>query len=176
MGCHTWFKVKRSNDQILSIAQQALNINAKYMDANSIEFWQSQIDTNCTDQLFEFIEDYTDYYVYEIDGMQCIFEHIDDYAIRIYNEKFSTNVRKYDSFWSNNRSMFEDYSDEPRIGGYPERIIRSYDDMLDFMKTGYIDSRDQHYMFRYDESRYPKFMAGIKQFFINHPDGIITFG
>jgi hypothetical protein len=48
--------------------------------------------------------------------------------------------------------------------------------MVEFMKTGHIDEDGNNYQFYYDENRIEKVMDGIKQFFINHPEGIITFG
>lgn len=95
-------------------------------------------------------------------------------------EEYSENLRYaeickelYDNHIIN---KLESYSDEPRISGDPDRIIRSYEDMLDFMKTGYDREDGKHFDFYYDEERYPLFMVGIEIFFEKHPDGIIHFG
>ena len=73
----------------------------------------------------------------------------------------------------------EEIGDEPRIGGYPDRVVRSYEDMEDFMSTGFDGEhcgKPYHFDFYYDQERKEQIMEGIKNFFKKHPEGIICFG
>jgi len=108
---------------------------------------------------------------------------VEDWSLMQYNKKHGTKHKsKYDKAVYN-KIKLEVYSDEPRIGGYPTTVIRSYKEMLAFMRTGYTDRyksggkwKEKHYDFYYDKKRRSTFMKGIKTFFERHPDGIITFG
>jgi hypothetical protein len=50
-------------------------------------------------------------------------------------------------------SRYENDSDEPRIGGYPDNIITSENEMLEFIKTGYTDEDGKHYKFYFEPGR-----------------------
>ena len=95
----------------------------------------------------------------------------------LYNKKHNLNFTQFSDVIDAIFYLYiESYSDEPRIGGYPGNIIKSYDEMVEFIKTGYTNSEGEKFEFYYEKERYPKFMEGIQQFFTKHPDGIITFG
>ncbi len=64
----------------------------------------------------------------------------------------------------------------PRISGYPDKVIHSYEEMVMFMNTGFVDEEGKQHDFYWQPERYDFIMAGINRFFTNHPDGIITFG
>ncbi len=71
------------------------------------------------------------------------------------------------------------WADEPRIAGYPENIITSYYEMIEFIKNGFIDENNYHYAFYYwdnSEIHKQKVLEQIKQFFVDNPGGIIVFG
>ena len=67
-------------------------------------------------------------------------------------------------------------TDEPRIGGYPEIIIKSADEMFKAMETGLINSEGKHFNFYLDKERENYIRNNIIKFFDKHPDGIIEFG
>ena len=93
------------------------------------------------------INDYImDYYFYVIKGVPMLFKH------------------------------YENGTDEPRIGGYPENVITSEDEMLEFIKTGFTREDGKHFGFHIEEERRDRIFRHIKDFFKKHPDGIITFG
>jgi len=67
-------------------------------------------------------------------------------------------------------------TDEPRIGGYPDTIIKSADEMFKAMETGLTNWEGKHCIFRWDKDREEKIRTNIIEFFKAHPDGIIEFG
>jgi hypothetical protein len=67
-------------------------------------------------------------------------------------------------------------TDEPRIGGYPDTIIKSADEMFKAMETGLINWEGKHFNFYWDKEREDYIRNNITEFFKNHPDGIIEFG
>ena len=66
--------------------------------------------------------------------------------------------------------------DEPRIGGYPDTIIRSADEMFKVMETGLLNWEGKHFNFYWDKDREQYIRNNILEFFKAHPDGIIEFG
>ncbi len=173
MGCHTWFSVpyKTDKEEIIKLAQEFLN-KSEYMSLGHKQMYQWAIDNKIEEPVCELAS-------FEIDcnrqGEWSLYKDVKDFSIEKHNEKSGLSIDKYD-YDACEKAGIESYSDEPRIGGYPDRIIRSYDDMIDFMSTGFTDDSGKHYDFYYDKERKEDFMSGIKQFFINHPQGIITFG
>jgi hypothetical protein len=67
-------------------------------------------------------------------------------------------------------------TDEPRIGGYPDTIIRSAEEMFKAMETGLINWEGEHFNFHWDKEREDWIRNNITEFFKTHPDGIIEFG
>lgn len=67
-------------------------------------------------------------------------------------------------------------TDEPRIGGYPDTIIKSSDEMFKAMETGLINWEGKHFNFYWDKNREEYIRNNIVEFFNMHPDGIIEFG
>ena len=67
-------------------------------------------------------------------------------------------------------------TDEPRIGGYPDTIIKSADEMFKAMDTGLVNCDGKHFNFYWDKDREDYIRKNIFDFFNAHPDGIIEFG
>jgi hypothetical protein len=67
-------------------------------------------------------------------------------------------------------------TDEPRIGGYPDTIIKSTDEMFKAMETGLLNWEGKHFNFYWDKDREQYIRNNILEFFKAHPDGIIEFG
>lgn len=175
MGCHTWFSVPYKTDkrEIIEIAQEYV-FTTKYITKGHKKMYQFAIDNELIEPVCELASIETDC-VHRENSEWILYKDIRDYSVEEYNKKHGTNYHKYDKFFNEN-DVIESYSDEPRIGGYPDKIIHSYDEMVEFMKTGFNNEGGQHYDFYFDEDRIEKAMEGIKQFFVNHPSGIITFG
>jgi len=176
MGCHTWFSVpyKTDKNEIIELAKQYLVKN--YQTDDFQKMYEYAIIEELQDVVCQFASDECDCGHYE---NWILYKDVYDYSLELYNKDHDTSYSKYDNFFREN-DVLESYSDEPRIGGYPERIIRSYDEMVEFIKTGHDEYERNgeviHCDFYIDENRIEKVMNGIKEFFIKHPDGIITFG
>ena len=67
-------------------------------------------------------------------------------------------------------------TDEPRIGGYPDTIIKSADEMFKAIETGLVNWEEKHFNFYWDKDREDYIRKNIVDFFNAHPDGIIEFG
>jgi hypothetical protein len=68
-------------------------------------------------------------------------------------------------------------SDEPRIGGYPETIIKSADEMFEAIEKGlYSESLGKQVFFHIDNDRKEYVYNMINNFFKENPEGIIIFG
>lgn len=173
MGCHTWFSVPYKTDkkEIIEFAQNFLD-NDEHMTDGYKEMYQFAIDNGLEEPICELAEIPT----------RCsqsmnwiLYKDVTDFSLENYNKLHSTNYDKYDDFFGDN-DILESYSNEPRIGGYPDNIIRSYDEMVDFMTSGFVGVDGKKHEFRLDLDRKDRVMKGIKTFFTNHPLGIITFG
>lgn len=66
--------------------------------------------------------------------------------------------------------------DAPRIGGYPNTIIKSADEMFEAMEKGLVNWKGIHYNFYWDKQKEEYIRNNITEFFKSHPDGIIEFG
>jgi len=178
MGCHTWFSVPyiEGEEKITELAQKYIDQNTAkgYLTPDYAKMYQYAIDNKLLSIIKELAAGITN--TTERDNKWILYKDINDYSVELYNNKNGTTYGNHDRFFNDNPGLIENYSDEPRIGGYPENVIESYDQMIEFMKTGFTDEKGNHHDFYYEESRKDNFMLGIKQFFINHPKGIITFG
>lgn len=173
MGCHTWFSVPYKTDkkEIIELAQKWLN-TVDHVSPGHKKMYQWAIDNEIVEPVCELATFETDCNREGNDWV--IYKDVTAYSVEKYNLEHGTNIDKYD-YEARNAANIESYSDEPRIGGYPDKRIHSYDEMVEFMKTGHTNEYG-HYDFELDETRKEMVMNGIKQFFINHPQGIITFG
>ena len=174
MGCHIWFSVPYTTDksEILKLAQQSID-NDKYFSDSEKEMYQYAIDKELKDPVCNLVMCFVDAREYHD---WIIYADVTKYSLIEYNKEHGTNYASIYEPDVYGKIGLESYSDEPRIGGYPDNVIHSYDEMIEFMKTGFDKEDGKHYDFNYDETRIEKVMDGIKSFFIKHPDGIITFG
>jgi hypothetical protein len=185
MGCHTHFSVPliKGKEEILKQAQAYVNKFEKSLSYKQL--YQYAIDNELHDPVCDLV-----------DGIHSsnwvIYQTIGDWAVKQYNQFNGTNYKMYYDAPTKVRDSLEKYPDSPRIGGYPETIIRSYDEMVKAIETGlegeyYNCEKDNFdkriYYFHFDtpdgieEVEFKnKIMQGIKTFFELHPDGIITFG
>lgn len=84
------------------------------------------------------------------------------------------DLSKIDNTWT----LYKDInlSNEPRITGYPETIIRSEEEMLKAMENGLPGEDGELNQFYYDEDRKPRILKQINKFFKDNPKGVIIFG
>lgn len=172
MGCHTWFSVpyKTDKNEILKIAQSWID-TSDISDGHK-KMYQWAIDNEIEEPVCELASYSTDC-TYENNWV--LYKDAYDYNVEKYNLENNTSIDKYDQE-ACKKANIKSYSNEPRIGGYPDTIITSYDKMVKFMEDGFIDNKGKHYSFYYDEDKKESFMNDIKEFFENFSDGIITFG
>jgi hypothetical protein len=173
MGCHTWFSVPLTTDRkkILWIAQKSVD----EMDVHPTTkmMYQYAIDSELVDPVCNLAASYSNSGTWED---WIIYQGVLDYSLSQYNKEHNTKYDRWKDYEIVYSLNLESYSDEPRIGGYPNRVIHSYDDMVKFMSTGHDDEDGDHYDFYFEEDRIENVMEGIKTFFEKHPYGIITFG
>ena len=149
MGCHTWYKklVTNNQEEIVKRVRDVIAVSKHY---DWYEF------TNLKD-LFEsneeWIREIAEYVYDSVDGLVNV-----NGTYGIYD-----GANGYDT-------------DEPRIGGYPDTIIKSADEMFKAMEDGLIGCQGNHFNFYWDESRDERIRKNIIDFFKAHPDGIIEFG
>jgi hypothetical protein len=150
MGCHTWYKVPvvKGEEEV----KKELRANLERWRKAS--WWDAECEAEVPKRLQaietldpEWLDGGSDYYFYVVNGVPGLY-------------------RRY-----------EGDSDEPRIGGYPDTIITSADQMFAFMRSGfYSDYYKKHFYFAPDGDRTERVRELITTFFQKHPDGIITFG
>lgn len=175
MGCHTWFSVPYKTDkkEIITLAQEWLN-KAGHISEGHKKMYQWAIDNEVPEPVCELAS-------FDVDGNGnidpkewIIYKGVTCLAAENYNKEHGTSIETY-NYTEIDKLDIERYSNEPRISGYPDRVIRSYDDLVNFMSTGF-DNEYGHHDFIIDEDRKERVMEGIKTFFIKHPKGVITFG
>lgn len=176
MGCHTWYSVPYKTDkkEIIDAAQKWLN-EAEHISIGHKRMYQYAIDKEIIEPILELASYY--FNLSDRDNTKWIlYKDADDYLLEKYNKENGTNIETHD-YISISKLNIDRYGDVPRIGGYPEDIIiRSHDEMVEFMKKGYTNDEGQHYDFYYNKDKETEIMSNINKFFTNYPEGIITFG
>lgn len=192
MSCATWYAVPVIKDkaEILKLAQKKLdwNILKKYMTEDRRKMYQYVIDAELLDPLGDLIEIRTDEPnepKYELSGTDwIIYQDPNDIAVQKYNAQYGTYHQYINSVPKEHLDGLDTYGNTPRIGGYPDIVIKSYDEMISFMHNGFIDEDGIPFNFWWHDFKDPKILeeekqkaiAQVKRFFTNYPDGIITFG
>jgi hypothetical protein len=149
MGCHTWYKklVTNNQDEVVKKVKDAIIVSRYY---NWYEF------TSLTD-LFE--------------SNECWEQEIAEYVYDSVNDLIKVN-----GVFGIYKSANGYDADEPRIGGYPDTIIKSAEEMFAAMEYGLIGWQGLHYNFYFSKDREEYIKKNIVDFFNAHPDGIIKFG
>jgi hypothetical protein len=149
MGCHTWYKKLITNNQetIVGKIKDVISISRSY---NWYEFTSLEDlfnnDEEWVQEIAEYVSDSIDGLI-DVDGVFGIYESANGFD-----------------------------TDEPRIGGYPETIIKSADEMFKVMETGLVNWEGKHFHFRWEKEREDFIRDNIIKFFEAHPGGIIEFG
>jgi uncharacterized protein with PIN domain len=149
MGCHTWYKklVTDNQEEIIKKVKDAIAVSKHY------DWYEVTSLKNLFESTEEWVQEIAEY-VYgsidgltEVNGLFCIYEAANGYD-----------------------------TDEPRIGGYPNTIIKSSEEMFNAMQTGLTNWEGKHFNFYWEKSREEYIRNNIIEFFKAHPDGIIEFG
>lgn len=149
MGCHTWYKklITNNQEEVIEKVRDVIFMSKYY---NWYEFTDLK---DLFESEEEWVEEISDYVYNNIDGLIKV-----NGVFGIYE-----SANGYDT-------------DEPRIGGYPDTIIKSADEMFKAMEDGLIGWKGDNYNFYWDKEREDYIRNNIIEFFKNHPDGIIEFG
>jgi hypothetical protein len=176
MGCHTRYLVPivRGKEEILALARQFFNQSAYTDDWR--QMFQYAIDKELSEPCCNLAANmlHKDHGAYITHSENWIlYGSVECRTYVEYNKLHGTNYIKYRN--SLKDTYIEHYSDEPRVGGYPEDIVRNYDQMMSLISTG-VSTENGVYQFNIPEERKEFIYNQIRVFFERHPDGIITFG
>lgn len=179
MGCHTWYSVpvKTDKKEIIELAQKFLDEH-EFLSADHKKMYQFAINNELRDVVTELASYVMDGKV--IEGEWIVYLDERHFVINEYNKtvELAEQLDYYD-FDKIDKIGLEWCGSEPRIGGYPDKIIRSYDEMIKFMDEGYhgtLHDKPHHHTFRMDDDRKDRIIGNIKRFFETYPQGVITFG
>ena len=168
MGCHTWYYkplVKGKENIINYLKVKKENYRKKdWWDEECEKQYQYFLSLGGYDVL-NFDYDFSDVKNYK-EG--------DDYDIvsyEVHSQELILKSNDDDYILYNNVQL----SDEPRIGGYPDTIIKSADEMFKAMETGLINWEGKHFNFYWDKDRENYIKNMIIKFFEDYPGGIIRF-
>jgi hypothetical protein len=170
MGSHTWYKkpLVKGKENIIKYLKE------KDESDKQKEWWNDDCekehqyflslggyDALNFDYDFSDVRDYkegSDYDIisYEIHSLELILKANDDYVL--YERANGYCI------------------DAPRIGGYPDTVIKSAEEMFKAMETGLVNWEGKHFNFYWDKNEEDYIRKNITNFFKAHPDGIITFG
>lgn len=185
MGCHTWYSVpvKTDRTEIIALAQQFINENEHIGDDHK-KMYQFAIDNELCNVVTELASYQIDAKTLE-DGSWILYKDEQKFVVDEYNKTvdLGSEVGYYD-YDEHNRLDLKWCGSEPRIGGYPDTIIQTYDQMVEFMRDGFVGQKRtgtntvaHHYVFSpMDDETRTRVMSNIKRFFETYPDGVITFG
>lgn len=148
MGCHTWYKKLVTNNQE--------DVIKKVKDVITLSKYYDWYEFTSLEDLFESNEEWL--------------EEISEY---VYD---SIDIFKVNGFFGIYESTNVYQTDEPRIGNYPDTIIKSAEEMFKAMEDGLTNVQGNHCKFYWDESRDKSIRDNITEFFKEYPDGIIEFG
>jgi hypothetical protein len=149
MGCHTHYEklVTKNQEEIIKKIKDVISVSESY---NWYEFITME---NLFHNNEEWLEEIADYVYDSINGLIEV-----DGVFSIYESTNRFNIN------------------EPRIGGFPDTIIKSSDEMFKAMKTGLVGFEGKIFNFSWDEEDDNYIRKNIIDFFKTHPDGIIRFG
>ena len=155
MGCHTWYRkpLVKGKENVQKYLTDKIEVLRKK------DWWNKECEQEALVSLVA-IEALDESMDEELLDDVCL----DNHLIFIDNEPvIFVSADGYDT-------------DEPRIGGYPDTIIKSSDEMFKAIETGLINWEGKLFNFYLDKEREGFIRKNITEFFKNHPDGVIEFG
>ena len=148
MGCHTWYEKLVTNDpKKVEESIKAIISESQYWNWYELTSLEELLESD-----EEWMEEIVDY----------VYDNID--------------IIKVNGVWGIYGDASKYCIDAPRIGGYPETIITSAEEMFKAMETGLSGCKGNHCNFYWEESRDKEIRGNITEFFNEHPNGIIRFG
>lgn len=148
MGCHTWYKNLVISDQE-KILKKINNV----------------LKTSKTYDWYE-VTDLTDFLESEEEWLEPIVDYVHD--------SLDYELEEVKGTWGLYKEV--GMSDEPRIGGYPEAIITSADEMFKAMENGLVGGNGNIFKFTHELEDEKSIKEMITNFFKEYPYGVITFG
>jgi hypothetical protein len=155
MGCHTWYKrpLVKGKENVQKYLREKIDIMRKK------DWW----DDGCEKEA-----------ILSLNAIGVLDENMDEEL------KDLLTLDNHLEFINSEPTIFVGANgydiDEPRIGGYPDTIIKSADEMFEVMETGLVNWEGKHFNFYWDKERDDYIRNNIIEFFKNNPDGIIRFG
>lgn len=181
MGCHTWFYAPalEGKEEIIKLAQENLDENPDGYDESTVKMYQLAIDnellTPCK-VLAAYGREYHKYYTLIRNGKWILYKEPAKIQLDNYNKINGTDISIYDvAEIQANKIKLDYFPDDPRIDGYPDDIIDSYEKLIEVIETGLVDQYGelQEFYFTVDKEYT---LSKIKWFFDTYPGGVITFG
>ena len=183
MGCHTWYSVPvvTTKEEILKIAQEQVNEWAKepWFSESDRKWYQYAIDAELIGPVCDMCTEYKT----EESGKWILYMDITDFSLLQYNKANGTSYKSEHDVPEEEDEFLERYPDNPRIGGYPDNIIRNFAEFMEFYTKGFVDKEGEQHNFYWnikqqkgEEDQRAKILKEIEQFFEKYPQGIITFG
>lgn len=178
MGCHTWFSVPYITDreEIRKLATEHILKDLKggkrSKKWNEPDFPNNIFLKNSDDTITSYASDMIDGHTCILDGN--IYMDVLDYELMKYNERTGSNISKRDYEEIDSIGLFNLY-DCFRAYGYPDNILRSYEETIEFICTyqySGIHAIPGEPAIKTFEDTDQK----LKLFFARYPCGIITFG
>ena len=155
MGCHTWYRIPlvKGKENIQQYVREKIDADRKQ------EWWNDK----CEEEAVLTIKAITD-----------LDENMDENSAILLGAYYNIEFINKEPIIYINAYAYD--IDEPRVGGYPDTIIKSADEMFKAMENGVIDSKGNICNFYWDKDRDSYIRNNIIGFFNSHPDGIIEFG
>ena len=155
MGCHTWYRkpLVKGKENVQKYLREKIDASRKK------DWWNDECENEAIISLL---------------AIDALDENMDEELLEVVclNDKLIFINGEPQIFVGANGLD----TDEPRIGGYPDTIIRSADEMFNAMETGLVNWEEKHFNFYWDKDREEYIRKNIVDFFNAHPDGIIEFG
>lgn len=155
MGCHTWYRkpLVKGKENVQKHLRDKIEKQRKQ------KWWNEECEDEVPNRLkaIELLDENMDEDLLEMASIDSTIHFINGEPI------IFVAANGYDT-------------DEPRIGGYPDTIIKSADEMFKAMETGLVNWEGKHFNFYFDKEREEYIINNIVNFFKEHPDGIIEFG
>ena len=155
MGCHTWYKkpLVKGKENVQKYLRERIDAMRKK------DWWDEELEQEIPLRLkaINFLDENMEEDLLELATFDDNLRFINGEPI------IFVSANGYDT-------------DEPRIEGYPDTIIKSADEMFKAMETGLVNWEGKHFNFGWDKEREDYIRNNITEFFKNHPDGIIEFG
>jgi hypothetical protein len=155
MGCHTWYRkpLVKGKENVQKYLREHIDIMRKK------DYWNDECEQEA---------------ILSLKAIDVLDENMDEELEEYLNLDDRLKFINGEPIIFVSANGYE--TDEPRIGGYPDTIIKSADEMFKVMESGLVNWEGKHFSFCWDKDREDYIRKNIVDFFNQHPDGIIEFG